>query len=264
MKGGKFTFFFLGGGFLFGLIRELIYVNVFHNYAFSQMPLMIMNVPITIPMGWVFAFYLGNEFTKPLIKIMNEKDVYFHIVLCGIFADCICIPIETAALRMGWWDFGTRGNEIASASLMGGWMGTTILFFSIFFLITKKMAKQRIILPLLISCIPVCIETTEMLGEVIWWIILGLVLALIALIFYNRLIGLSLLGSGLFHTVSLYPTIPNPFLVINGFLYSFMLFTFILHQYNSHNTKIHLAFYIVLTILLCFYIFMLFWFYILL
>ena len=76
-NGKKYTIVFFGGGFIFGFVREWYMATFAETYAFPQMPLQILGVPIFIPIGWVFAFYLGAEFTKRLI-IPKSKEGRLH------------------------------------------------------------------------------------------------------------------------------------------------------------------------------------------
>jgi hypothetical protein len=144
-KGVKFTLEFFGGGFLFGFVREFIYFSFVHSYGFPNMPVKLLNVPIFIPIGWVFTFYLAYEFANKLIKPKTVKDYKNFIIFAALFSNCICIPIETAAMNMNWWWVSfTLDGIIAPFWLMNGWFLTSALFFCIYFVVKKKLPREQL------------------------------------------------------------------------------------------------------------------------
>lgn len=157
-KGWRFTLEFFGGGFLLGFVREFIYSSFIQTYDFPNMPAKILNVPVFIPIGWVFTFYLAYEFTDRLIKPKTVKDHNDFIIFAAIFSTCVCIPIETAAMNMNWWwlKYWPISDHIAPLGLMGGWFYTTVVFFCIYFVMKKKFPHKQlcfIFFLLLIVCV---------------------------------------------------------------------------------------------------------------
>lgn len=147
-KGWKFTLEFFAGGFLFGFVRELIAASYLKQYGFPDMPIQFLNVPIFIPVGWVFTFYLAYEFTNKIIKPSTEANCRTFIIFAAFFSTCICIPIETAAMNMNWWWVvlsDTSGN-IAVFHLMRGWLYTTMVFFYIYFVAKKNLSLKQLML----------------------------------------------------------------------------------------------------------------------
>ena len=145
-KGGKFTLEFFGGGFVFGFVREFIYFSFIRTYEFPNMPITLLNVPIFIPMGWVFTFYLAYEFINKLIKPKTVNDYKDFILFAALFSTFICIPIETAAMNMNWWSLSQFyiNDNIAPFLLMGGWSYTTLVFFCIYFVVKKKLPREQL------------------------------------------------------------------------------------------------------------------------
>jgi hypothetical protein len=144
-KGVTFTLEFFGGCFLFGFVREFIYFSFIRTYEFPHMPIKLLNVPIFIPIGWIFTFYLAYEFiNNKLIEPKSANDYKDFVVFAAFFSTFICIPIETAAMNMKWWSlhFSTDGN-IAPFYLMSGWFATSALFFSAYFVVKKKMPREQ-------------------------------------------------------------------------------------------------------------------------
>jgi hypothetical protein len=144
-KGWRFTLEFFGGGFVFGFVREFIYASYVNTYEFPNMPITLLNVPVFIPIGWVFTFYLAYEFVNKLIEPKTGKDYKDFILFAASFSTFICIPIETAAMQMHWWwlSFNLDGN-IAPFYLMGGWFYTSVLFFCIYFVVKKKLPREQL------------------------------------------------------------------------------------------------------------------------
>jgi hypothetical protein len=145
-KGGRFTLAFFGGGFLFGFVRELIYISFIQTYEFPSMAIKLINVPIFIPIGWVFTFYLAYEFTNKLIEPKTENDYKDFIIFAAFFSTFICIPIETAAMNMDWWKLikWPINDNIAPHGLIGGWMYTSMVFFSIYFVVKKRLSLEQL------------------------------------------------------------------------------------------------------------------------
>lgn len=144
-KGGRFTLEFFGGGFLFSFIREFIYASFIQSYTFPNMPIKLLNVPVFIPIGWVFTFYLAYEFTNKLIKPKTLKDYKDFIIFAAFFSTFICIPIETAAKNMNWWSVSSYINDnIAALPLMSGWFGTSVMFFCFYFYVKKKLPREQL------------------------------------------------------------------------------------------------------------------------
>jgi hypothetical protein len=174
-KGWKFTLEFFAGGFLFGFVREFIY-SFIQNYLFPSMPIKLLNVPIFIPIGWVFTFYLAHEFVNKLIEPKTVKDYKDFIIFAGFFSTCICIPIETAAMNMNWWwlnGFHINDN-IAPFHLMGGWFYTSVVFFCIYFVAKKKLSREQLWFAVFLL-IYVCLiefQLTAYWGSVVEWLLI--------------------------------------------------------------------------------------------
>lgn len=178
-KGWKFTLEFFGGGLLFGFVREFIFFHFCQDYDFPNMPVTLLNVPVFIPVGWVFTFYLAYEYAHKLIEPKTARDYKDFIVIAAFFSTFICIPIETAALNMHWWRvFFYEGGNVAPAGLMSGWLGTTVIFFYIYFIIKKKMPLENLVLVLLLVILTAMAETK--------YYFLALAVILLCMLKYNK------------------------------------------------------------------------------
>jgi hypothetical protein len=183
-RGIKETVIFFGFGFIFGMIREIIYRTYFKNYTVAEVPLQVLGAPIAVIFGWIFTFYLGYSLCEKFMINQDESDYMRLMVLCSIFSSYICFSIETTAMYMGWWIVFFEGSNFAASDLLAGWFYTTLLFFSIYFMLIGKIKqKKNIILPVLITVLIGIIETMEKLliipneiGVIIFYlIILGLI-----------------------------------------------------------------------------------------
>ena len=144
-KGWRFTMGFFGGGFIFSFVREFIYNSFIHTYEFLDMPIKLLSVPIFIPIGWVFTFYLAYEFISKLIEPKTVKDYKDFVIFAAFFSTFICIPMETAAINMNWWIVSFYMNDnIAQLGLMGGWFYTSVVFFCIYFVVKKKLPREQL------------------------------------------------------------------------------------------------------------------------
>jgi len=113
----------------------------------------------------MFTFYLGYSFCeKFIVDNDNESEHMRLIILCAIFSSYICFSIETTAMHAGWWDVYFESSKVAASDLLAGWFYTTLLFFSIYFILIGKVRKvSNIILPILITILIAIIEFTEQL-----------------------------------------------------------------------------------------------------
>jgi hypothetical protein len=178
----KFTIAFFGGTLIFGFIRELIFAYVVRSYSFEKMPFKIFGIPPAIPIGWAFTFYLGLELTRTLIPIKKEKDCWNFIMVASFFSGIICLPIETAALNLKWWElkeFWFITDNFAPVGLMCGWWFTALLFFTGYFIIQKKLKPKNIIYPIVTITIGILIELIQTIGlYLIIFIIIGFIFLL--------------------------------------------------------------------------------------
>ena len=137
---------FFAGAFLFGFVRELFYASFIISYVFPKLPVKLLNVPIFIPIGWVFTFYLAHEFTDRLIQPKTIQDYKNFVIFTAFFSTFICIPIETAAMHMNWWWLVHCDPKdiIAPFHLIAGWFYTSVVFFCIYLSLKKKLPKEQL------------------------------------------------------------------------------------------------------------------------
>ncbi|MFX0072462.1 MAG: hypothetical protein ACFFAO_15365 [Candidatus Hermodarchaeota archaeon] len=162
-RGIKETATFFGFGFIFGLIREIVYRTYFRNYSFGEVPLQILGAPVAIIFGWIFTFYLGYSLCeKFLVNDESESEYMRLMVLCAIFSSYICFSIETTAMHAGWWIVYFESSEVAASDLLAGWFYTTLIFFSIYFILIGKVKRiKNLILPILLILLIAIIEFME-------------------------------------------------------------------------------------------------------
>ena len=184
-KGCAFTLKFFMGGFLFGFVREFIYFSFIRSYEFPNVPIKLLSVPVFIPIGWVFTFYLAHEFTNKLIQPKTKKDYKNFIIFASFFSTFICIPIETAAMNMNWWILPRFliNDNIAPLPLIGGWFYTSVVFFYIYLVVQKKLPREQMgfVVFLLIS---VCIIEFSLIFSLIGWAIL--IIGFAGMLKYNK------------------------------------------------------------------------------
>ena len=222
-KGWKFTLEFFVGGFLFGFVREFIYASFVRSYGFPDVPIKLLNVPIFIPIGWVFTFYLAHEFVNKLIDPKTEKNYKNFIIFAAFFSNFICIQIETAAMNMNWWVLHvSKDSNIAPVWLMGGWFYTSVVFFYLHFAVKKKLPCEQLwfAIFLLIFVFTSEFRLTANFGLVGWALeIIGLV----GMFKYNKEIALILIAYVIIDTSYLvFPFIANAIFITVAFLSIFI------------------------------------------
>jgi hypothetical protein len=184
------------------------------------MPVTLLNVPVFIPVGWVFTFYLAYEYVNKLIEPKTIKDYKDFIIIAAFFSTFICIPIETAALNMHWWRvFFYEGGNVAPVGLMSGWLGTAVIFFYLYFIIKKKMPLEHLLLVLLMVFLTAMAET-KYYFLVLAIILLGMLkynkeLSFIILMYTAILISIKITMSHFMPDV-----IPNGFVVTTLFIFN--------------------------------------------
>lgn len=96
----KTTLFIFCGGTLISYLLEYTLVEYFHQYSYQNLPLLLINIPIVIPMGWVVTFYgllqISDDLTKNHIK---------SILLTGLLGIFFGTGIETLAKYVDFWVF---------------------------------------------------------------------------------------------------------------------------------------------------------------
>jgi len=197
-RGLKETLIFFGYGFIFGLIREIIYRSFFKNYSVAEVPLQILGAPLAVIFGWLFTFYLGYSLCEKFIDPENEAEYMRLMVLCAIFSSYICFSIETTAMHMGWWEVFFEMSNFAASDLLAGWFYSALLFFSIYIILIGKVKnKKNLLLPILIIILLATVEITEQLmmtpDEIVIIIFYIILLAIICILYpYLAIILLTL------------------------------------------------------------------------
>ena len=234
-KGVKFTLEFFGGGFLFGFAREFIYFSFLHNYDAPNLPIKLLNVPIFIPIGWVFTFYLAYEFVNKLIEPKTVNDYKDFIIFAALFSTFICIPIETAALNMHWWNvYFYMDGYIAPFALMAGWICTSLVFFYIYFIVKKKLPIKQLWFVFFLLIFIFMAETNLRI------LVLGIIVLLGMLKYNKEIIFIMLIYSIVFSFISTksFLFLPNGFFVTVLFIFNFI---FILVKLRLREEKHQLS-----------------------
>lgn len=150
-RGATKTKIFWGYGYLLAFGRELVYQNFLANtYRFTGTDLKLLNVPLTVPMGWLFEAYislyvaqyiLGTD-AKMLIGGRRQitarqyrKEVLPVIALACIITSTITIAIENVAVRMHWWQMMDGTYNVNPGWIQGHmftvfWLLTAILYLT--------------------------------------------------------------------------------------------------------------------------------------
>ncbi|HME53438.1 MAG TPA: hypothetical protein VKM55_14535 [Candidatus Lokiarchaeia archaeon] len=161
-RGKRFTMLFFLGGFAFGFVRELIYVNFKQIYDYSGLLVKILGVSPVIPIGWVFTFYIGICFTERIFGFsVEEIAAELHsadakrvdaiitqrlipmLIGIALFTGIVSFTIESTAINMGWWRFIYFHGEYVPSTVQYMWMQTSIIFMLIFFLAYFKEIRCK-------------------------------------------------------------------------------------------------------------------------
>jgi hypothetical protein len=241
-KGWKFTLEFFGVGLIFGFLREYLYFNFAHIYEFPDLPIQFMNVPIFIPIGWVFTFYLAYEFVKKLVKPKTAQDYKDFIIFAMFFSSFICIPIETVAMNMHWWSLLSFliNDNIAPFGLMGGWMYTSLIFFYIYFSMKRKMPREQHMF-MFIFFILIFFSAFESKLDTFWWLA-GLIVGCLCMFKYNKELSIILLAFIIicFYQEILLHIMPNGILVTILFMFIF-IYILLKLRYMYVNNQLSIA-----------------------
>ncbi|MHA1440021.1 MAG: hypothetical protein ACTSPD_20945 [Promethearchaeota archaeon] len=155
-RGSKKTITFFGLAFIFGLIREWYYKNFVKGYTFTDLTTFtLIGVPIAIPIGWTFTFYIGLFFSQKILNFnidledvpeRHAEEIYKRkvlpiILLASIFSTTVSFAIETCAINMGWWEFSHIDSYYAPISVLFGWFTTSLIFFHLYLLVQYKQLR---------------------------------------------------------------------------------------------------------------------------
>ncbi len=179
-RGRRNTLIFWGAGYLFAFARELMYQNFLSNYRFSGTDLKILNVPVTIPMGWLFEAYTSLYVAQFLIGAdaatmaagearITARDYGTRVLpvlaLACVVTSTITCAIENVAVRMHWW--ATKGGGYGMSP---GWVSGHM--FTVFWLLTllvylthKPLRLQRNLLYVVLAqCFVAVLELVDSIG----------------------------------------------------------------------------------------------------
>jgi len=146
-RGRRNTILFWGGGYIFAFAREFMYQNMIVAYTFSGVSLKLFNVPLTIPMGWLFEaytslylaqFFIGADLTTTTVGNLRisardyGKRVLPIIALACVITSTVTCAIENVATRMHWWQSEAGGEGINPGWILGH-------MFTVFWLLTLLM-----------------------------------------------------------------------------------------------------------------------------
>jgi hypothetical protein len=142
-RGPRSTLVFWGAGYCFAFLRELAYQNWFPTYRFVGADLKLLNVPLTIPAGWLFEAYtslylaqfiLGMDLralTEGAVEMTPERygrRVLPVLALSSVVTGTIACAIENVAVKMHWWQARSGGEDV------GRWI--TGHMYTVFWLLT--------------------------------------------------------------------------------------------------------------------------------
>lgn len=161
-RGKRFTMLFFLGGFAFGFVRELIYVNFKQIYDYSGLSVKLLGVSPVIPIGWVFTFYIGICFTERIFGFsVEEIAAELHgadarrvdaiitqrlipmLIGIALFTGIVSFAIESTAINMGWWQFIYFHGEYVPSTVQYMWTQTSIIFMLIFFIAYFKEIRCK-------------------------------------------------------------------------------------------------------------------------
>jgi len=113
------TIFIFGGGFILAYMLEYTLIHLFHAYSYTNLPLMILEVPIVIPMGWVVTFYGLSAMAKDLLDQHNlRQSIPNRITTTGVLAVFFGMGIEILARNINFWVFYFDSVEIVGVPII--------------------------------------------------------------------------------------------------------------------------------------------------
>ncbi len=167
------------------------------SYSFPNVTLQIFGVPPFVPIGWVFTWYLGYEFTRRILP--PGKGL---IAVAAIFSAFICIPVETMAMDCEWWvlEGWIITDAVAPEALIWGWNMTAIFFFYMFAVVHKEVPLKHLIVLVFVG---LCQYSTFLFGVLILPLFIGVLGALFILIaLFNRAIAVVQITYALVHIIN--------------------------------------------------------------
>lgn len=157
-RGPRNTMLFWVAGYLFAFGREFVYQNVFPTYRFTGADLKLFNVPVTIPMGWLFeaytSIYLAQFMLGADVQTMTAGEARITpsaygqrvlpvIALACVVTSTITCAIENVAVRMHWWQTGGGGYGISPGWIPGHMYTVFWLLTLLVYLMHKPLRLWR-------------------------------------------------------------------------------------------------------------------------
>ncbi len=153
MNGNRTTLRFFGIALIFAFLRELI-IGLTYPLYFSHFK--IGPIPLAIVLGWVFAFYLGDYFSRKVTTDTRFTNNIFMKNCLGTFVVFgISLIMETTAplLDWWWWKEGLLESLAPEAIVLGaplfvfiGWSTTGATFFGLYYLLQHYNYQPKVIL----------------------------------------------------------------------------------------------------------------------
>ena len=158
-RGRRNTLLFWGVGYLIAFGREFVYQNYFHGtYQFTGANLRILNVPVTIPMGWLFEAYTSLYIAQYLMGVdvrsmvggktqISAREYGTRVLpvlaLSCVLTSTITIAIENVAVRMQWWQVADGGDSVNPGWVIGHMFTVFWLLTLLVYLTHRRLRLQR-------------------------------------------------------------------------------------------------------------------------
>jgi hypothetical protein len=91
----------LAAGVFFGLALELATIAQLEAYEYGRFPLMVLQVPLAIGIGWGVILHSVRRFSDAV-----DMPAWARPLLDGLVALTIDLAMDAIAIRLGMWDWG--------------------------------------------------------------------------------------------------------------------------------------------------------------
>lgn len=98
---GKTLELFAGGAF--GVLLELATIRQLNAYEYGRFLVMVLDVPLCIGLAWGAIIYPVTEFSDA-----SNLPYWTRPILDGLLALNIDLALDAVAIRLGFWDWGSR------------------------------------------------------------------------------------------------------------------------------------------------------------
>ena len=112
------TYFIFAGGFSIAYLLEYTLSIILNLYSYQNLPLVLFNIPLVIPAGWIVTFYGFKSLSEDFGVMYGNNSQINHVLFSGFLALLFGLGIEVLARNIEFWKFNFETIKIFGIPLI--------------------------------------------------------------------------------------------------------------------------------------------------